>query len=163
MPSFDVVSELDMQEIDNAVNQAAKEIAQRFDFRGTNSELTLDKKEKLVKILSNSEEKIETIYDILTSKAIKRGVDIKSFEKQKILPTTGTTLKMDLKLIEGVDKETAKKITTHIKASVVKVQAQIQDEKVRVTGKKRDDLQAMIAELKNLDVERPLQFNNFRD
>lgn len=163
MPSFDIVSEINMQEIDNSVNQTSKEISQRFDFRGTNSVIELDKKEKIIKILANSEQKIDTIFDLLQGKAIKRGLDIKCFDRQKIIPTTGTTLKLDVKLVEGIDKETAKKITTHVKECGLKLQAQIQDEKVRVTGKKRDDLQELMAQLKQLSLERPLQFNNFRE
>lgn len=163
MPSFDVVSEIDLQEVDNAVNQTAKEIIQRFDFKGTGSEITYDKTLKKLKLLSNSEPKMATLIDILRSKAIKRGLDIRSLKVGKIEPTTGTQLKCEISLVEGIDKEAAKKITKFIKESGLKVQAAIQDEKVRISGKKRDDLQEAIQSLKAQDFEVGLQFNNFRD
>jgi uncharacterized protein YajQ (UPF0234 family) len=163
MPSFDIVSELNMQEVDNAVNQTAKEIAQRFDFRGTNSEVTLDKTAKLIKIASNDEEKIDNIVGVLQTKAIKRGLDINLFDVGKKEPATGRSLRCEVKLKEGIDKETAKKIVAYVKELATKVQPAIHDDKVRVTGKKRDDLQDVIAALKAKSFDLPLQFNNFRD
>ena len=163
MPSFDVVSELNMQELDNAVNQAAREISQRFDFRGTGSEVTLDKTKKTIKVLSNSEDKVDDIIGVLQSKAIKRGLDIKIFDVGKKEPASGMTLRCEVKLIEGIDKDNAKKITSFIKELPIKVQAAIQDEKVRVTSKKRDDLQEVMQALRSHSFDVPLQFDNFRE
>lgn len=163
MPSFDIVSEINLQEVDNAVNQAAKEIATRFDFRGTGSEISFDKITKIIKLSSNSEDKIENIISVLQSKAIKRGIDIKSLKKNKIEPAGGQTMRCNLNLVEGIDKENAKKITAFIKDLKIKVQAAIHDDKVRVTSKKRDDLQEAIQNLKKQNFEVPLQFNNFRE
>jgi uncharacterized protein YajQ (UPF0234 family) len=163
MPSFDVVSELDLQEVDNAVNQTSKEISQRFDFRGTDSKIEFDRNTKCINLISNSEEKIENIVSVLQSKAVKRSIDLKAFHVGKPSPMTGNLHKCAVKLIEGIEKETAKKITKYIKDLKLKVQAAIHDDKVRVTGKKRDFLQEVIGELKNHNFEVPLQFNNFRD
>jgi uncharacterized protein YajQ (UPF0234 family) len=163
MPSFDIVSDLNMQEVDNAVNQAAKEIAQRFDFRGTNSEVALDKTQKIIKILSVGDEKVDNIVGVLQSKAIKRGLDIALLDVGKKEPTSGRMVRCEVKLKEGIDKDTAKKIVAFIKELGAKVQASIHDNKVRVTGKKRDDLQEVIQALKDKNFELPLQFDNFRD
>jgi uncharacterized protein YajQ (UPF0234 family) len=163
MPSFDIVSELNMQEIDNAVNQTAKEIAQRFDFRGTNSEVTLDKTQKIVKILSVGEEKVDNIVGVLQSKAIKRGLDIALLDVGKKEPASGRLVRCEVKLKEGIDKDPAKKIVAFIKELATKVQAAIHDNKIRVTGKKRDDLQEVIQAVKGKNFELPLQFDNFRD
>lgn len=163
MPSFDVVSELNMQEVDNAVNQTVKEIANRFDFRGTNSELTLDKTAKKITMRSDSEDKLDALTDILRGKLIKRGVDIRALDLGKKEAATGRTLRCEVALKSGIDKDAAKKITTFIRDSKVKVQAQIQDEKVRVTGKQRDDLQTMMQQLRAEDFGLALQFDNFRD
>jgi uncharacterized protein YajQ (UPF0234 family) len=163
MPSFDAVSELDMQEVDNAVNQVVKEIANRFDFRGTNSELELDKVTRKITMRSDSEDKLEALTDILRGKLIKRGVDIRTLDIGKREAATGRTLRCEVQLKNGIDKEAAKKVTTFIRDSKIKVTAQIQDEKVRITGKKRDDLQDIMAKLKAEDFGLPLQFENFRD
>lgn len=163
MPSFDIVSELNMQEVDNAVNQTAKEIAQRFDFRGTDSEMTLDKTEKLIKIKSNGEEKIDNILSVLQSKAIKRGLDIKILDVGKKEPATGKSWRCEVKLKEGIDKDNAKKIVAFIKDTGFKVQAAIHDDKVRVTGKQRDDLQTVMGAVKEKGFDVPVQFNNFRE
>lgn len=163
MPSFDIVSELNMQEVDNAVNQTAREISQRFDFRGTNSEVTLDKTKKTIKIVSMGEEKVDDIIGVLQSKVIKRGLDIKILEVGKKEPASGRQVRCEVKLKEGIDKDNAKKITSFIKDLATKVQASIQDEKVRVTGKKRDDLQDVMQAIKGHGFDVPLQFNNFRE
>ena len=163
MPSFDIVSELDFQEVDNAVNQASKEIASRFDFRGANALVNLDRSEKKIKISANSEQKVQDIIGVLQSKAIKRGVDIKSLKAGKIEPAGGMTHRCVLDLVEGIEKEQAKKITSFIKDLAIKVQAAIHDDKVRVTSKKRDDLQSVIQSVRAHSFEVPLQFNNFRD
>ena len=163
MPSFDIVSELNLQEIDNAVNQATKEISTRFDFRGTGSEIVFDKVTKTIKLSSNHEDKIEGMIGVLQSKAIKRGIDIRCLKKNKIEAATGKTLRCTVTLVEGIDKENGKKINSFIKDLEIKVQSAIHDDKIRVTGKKRDDLQNVIQSLKGENFECPLQFNNFRE
>lgn len=162
MPSFDIVSEVNLQELDNAVNQAAKEIATRFDFRGAQAEISLDKPKKLITLVANSDEKVENMFSVLQSKAIKRGIDILCFDAKKIEPKGGNLLKQDVTLKEGIDKEKAKKINVFIKNLKIKVQSAIHDEKIRVTGKSRDDLQDAIQALKAENFELPLQFENFR-
>lgn len=163
MPSFDIVSELDLQEIDNAVNQVDRELTQRYDFKGTQASIEFDRKNSTITLKANSEQKLETIVDILQSKVIKRGLDIKSLKPGKAEAMGGQMQKIVIELIEGIDKEQAKKITKFIKDTKMKVQASIQDDKVRVTGKKRDDLQEAIQALKQESFELPLQYNNFRD
>jgi len=161
MPSFDVVSEVNKQEIDNAVNQTTKEIAQRYDFKGSKTELRLDKDN--IHVVSDNETKIKAVVEILQTKAMRRGIDIKALSVGKIEPASGSLVKCDVKVLEGIETEKAKKLTQAIKDSKLKVQAQIQDNQVRITGKKKDDLQEAIALLKGTDFELPLQFKNFRD
>jgi cyclic-di-GMP-binding protein len=161
MPSFDIVSEVDKQEVDNAVNQVMKEVAQRYDFKGSKTQVTLEK--DLIKILSDDDYKMKTVQEILMSKAFKRGIDIKSLEFGKVEAAGGQMLRCEVKIIQGIDSEKAKKIVAAIKDSKIKVQAQIQDNQVRVTGKKRDDLQEVIALAKGKDFGLALQFKNFRD
>jgi len=161
MPSFDAVSEVDHQEVDNAVNQATKEIQQRYDFKGTKTEIKLDKNN--IHVVSDNETKMKAVIEILQTKAMRRGIDIKSLSVGKIEPAGGQLVKCDVKVLEGIETEKAKKLTAAIKDSKLKVQAQIQDNQVRVTGKKRDDLQEAIALLKGQDFGIPLQFKNFRD
>jgi Uncharacterized protein conserved in bacteria len=161
MPSFDVVSEVNRQEIDNAVNQAKKEILQRYDFKGSKTELNLEK--EFIKILSDDDYKMKTTQEILMSKSVKRGIDLKSLEFGKIEPAGGQMLRCEVKVIEGIETEKAKKIVAALKDSKLKVQAQIQDNQVRVTGKKKDDLQDAMALIKAGDFGLALQFKNFRD
>ncbi len=161
MPSFDVVSEVNMQEVDNAINQVTKEVAQRYDFKGTKTTLTLDKDQ--IHIISDDDYKMKAVIDILLSKSVRRGVDIKSLEIGKAEPAGGSLVKCDVKIIQGIETEKAKKMTQAIRDSKIKVQAQIQDEQVRVTGKKRDDLQEVMGLLKGQDFGVALQFKNFRD
>lgn len=161
MPSFDAVSEVDHQEVDNAVNQATKEIQQRYDFKGTKTEIKLDKNN--IHVVSDNETKMKAVIEILQTKAMRRGIDIKSLSVGKIEPAGGQLVKCDIKVLEGIETEKAKKLTAAIKESKLKVQAQIQDNQVRVTGKKRDDLQEAIALLRGQDFGIPLQFKNFRD
>lgn len=163
MPSFDVISEVNLQEIDNAVNQAYKEISQRFDFRGTDSKIEFDRHSKIINLFSNSEKKVDDIISVLYGKAIKRQVDLKAFSKGKIVPMSGFTHKCVIQLIQGIEKETAKKIVKFVKEMKIKAQASIHEEKVRVTAKKRDDLQEVISAIKGQNFELPLQFDNFRD
>lgn len=160
MPSFDIVSEINLQEADNAVNQAKKEIEGRYDFRGSKSELQWDKKEII--ILGDDEYKMGAMKDILQSKLHKRGIDIKSLKFEKIEPAGGQMLRQKVLLVQGIEKEIAKEIIKQVKDSKLKVQAQIMDDKVRVTSKSIDELQSTMALIKKTSFEVPLQFNNMR-
>ena len=159
-PSFDIVSELDMQELDNAVNQAVKELTSRFDFKGSKS--SIERKDADITLASDSEGKLQSVVDILESKMIKRGLSVKSLEYAKIEPASGNTVRQRVKVKQGIDQDNAKKIVKLIKDSKIKVQAAIQGDQVRVTGKNRDDLQAVIALLRNADLSVDLQFTNYR-
>ncbi len=161
MPSFDIVSELDFQEVDNAVNIATKEINSRYDFKNSKSELKMEK--EVLKILADDDYKMGAIKEILLSKLTKRGIDIQALEFGKIEPAAGSSLRCEVKLISGIETEKAKEINKAIKESKIKVNAQIQDEQIRVSGKNRDDLQATMALIKGKDFKIPLQFRNFRD
>ena len=161
MPSFDVVSELDHHEVDNAVDQAKRELAQRYDFKGTES--TVEKTEEGLVIRSNSEGRLDAARDVLESKMVRRKVSQKSLDAQKPQPAGGSMWRQLIKLKEGIDKEKAKAIVKFVKESKLKVQAAIQGDELRITGKKRDDLQACIAALKAEDFDLPLKFKNFRD
>lgn len=163
MPSFDVVSQVNWQEVDNAINQAAREISQRFDFRGTQSSVTLDKTTKTIQLASNSADRLDVVLSVLQSKAHKRGIDLKVFKAGKKIPAGGQIFKQDVTLTEGIDKECARLVTSRIKELDIKVQPSIQGDQLRVTGKKRDDLQEVIAALKSAPFSVPLQFINFRD
>jgi uncharacterized protein YajQ (UPF0234 family) len=165
MPSFDVSSEIDWQEFDNAVNQATKELAQRYDFKGVKSEIKLDQKEKNVTLWCSEEAKLEALNDIFQSKLIKRGISLLSLDYQTEEPAFGGSVRQVVLIQAGVSKEKGKEIIAAIKESKLKVQAQIQDEKVRVTGKNRDDLQSTIAHLKSQQdqIKVPMQFGNFRE
>ncbi len=158
--SFDIVSETDLQEVSNAVNQAMKEIGQRFDFRGSVSAITWENGE--LKMVSDDEFKMENVVDIFKTKAVKRNLSLKSFEYGKLEPAAKGTVRRMVKIKRGISKENAKKITALIKNSKLKVTTQIQDDQVRVSGKNKDDLQQVIALLKKADLEIDLQFQNFR-
>jgi hypothetical protein len=162
MPSFDIVSELDMMEVDNAVNQAAKEIGQRFDFRGGKSELQLEKEQKRIKIIADDEMKLRSIHQILQTKLAKRDLDLRCLDYGQEEEASGGVIRQFISLKAGISKEDAKTITKQIKDSNLKVQAQIQGEQVRVTGKKIDDLQAVIAHLKEASLKIAVQFVNMR-
>ncbi len=165
MPSFDVSSEVDWQELDNAVNQASKESSQRYDFKGIKVELTLDRKAKTLTLWCSQDDKLEALTDILHSKLIKRGISLFTLEYGDKESAFGGSVRQVAKVQSGISKEKGKEIIAAIKDSKLKVQAQIQDEQVRVTGKNRDDLQSAIAQLKsNQDaLKLSLQFGNFRD
>lgn len=160
MPSFDIVSEVNMQEADNAVNQAMKEIEQRYDFRGSKSEIQWDKKE--ITLIGDDDYKMGAMKDVLQSKFHRRNIDMKSLEFSDVEPAGGSLLRQKIKIVQGVDKEVAKEITKAIKDSKLKVQAQIVDDKVRVTSKSIDELQETMAFIKNKGFSVPLQFNNMR-
>lgn len=160
-PSFDVVSEVDMQEVSNAVNQTVKEITQRFDFKGTKSTVEIENG-NAIKIVTEDDTRMRNIVDILQSKFIKRGVAIKNLEYGKVEPAAGGMVRQSIRVKQGIDAEIAKKITKDIKNLKIKVQTQLQDDQIRVSGKKIDDLQAVIAFLKGQDYGVELQFSNFR-
>jgi len=158
--SFDIVSKVDMQELNNAVRQAEKEIETRFDFKGSKSSITIEKDELVV--VSDDEYKLKSVIDILQSKMVKRGVPIRNLEYGKIEPAAMGTVRQRIKLKQGIDQEAAKKINTMIRDSKLKVKSQIQGDQIRVSGKSRDDLQAVIRMLKAADVGLELQFTNYR-
>lgn len=165
MPSFDVSSDVDWQEVDNAVNQTVKEIGQRFDFRGVKTEVTFDKKLKTILLWASVPEKLDAVEDTLHNKLIKRGISLLSLEKLPQEDGFGGSARVTIKIQAGVSKEKGKEIMATLKDSKLKVQGQIQDEKVRVTGKSRDDLQGAIQYLKGKqdELKIPMQFGNFRD
>jgi uncharacterized protein YajQ (UPF0234 family) len=158
--SFDIVSELSMPEVTNAVEQATKEINQRFDFKGSISAITLEKDE--IVLVSEDEGKLQSVIRVMEERAVKRGISLKAFDYQPVEPATGATIRQRIKLKQGIPTDKAKQIVKAIKGMKIKVQASIQGEQVRVSGKKRDDLQAVMAMLKESDQGLPLQFNNFR-
>jgi len=162
VPSFDVVCELDLQEVDNAVNQAGKEISTRYDFRGGNSSIKFDREKKNIVILADDDMKLRAIHEILETKLMKRNVDCRSLTYGNEESASGNIIRQSVSLISGLSKEDAKKVTKLIKDSKLKVQAQIQDDQVRVTAKKIDDLQAVMSSLKNSDIGLPLQYVNMR-
>jgi cyclic-di-GMP-binding protein len=160
--SFDIVSELNVQEMDNAVNQAIKEITTRYDFKGTAASVSFDRKLKELTLTADAEQQLEAVRKVLVEKMIKRGVDPKSMDAQKVEQATHKTVRQQVKLKSGIDKETAKTIQKAIKDLKLKVNASIQGEALRVSGSKKDDLQAVMAHLRANPMGIPLQFNNFR-
>lgn len=158
--SFDIVSEFDMQEMDNAINQTKKEIITRYDFKGSKAEVNLTKES--ITLSAENDSKINAMADILQSKAIKRGLSLKIFDYGKIETTAGSMVKQVITLKQGINQDIAKKIIKEIKESKLKVQSQIQGEVVRVTAKNIDDLQTVITLLKEKDLDTPLQFINYR-
>jgi hypothetical protein len=160
MASFDIVSEINIQEVDNAVNQARKEVEGRYDFKGSQAEIQWDKKEII--LLAEDDYKIEAMGGILQSKIHRRGVDIKSFKFEKAEPAGGKLLRQKITIAQGIEKEVAKDIVKFIKDSKLKVQPQIMDDKVRVTAKSIDELQETIAVVRSGNFPVPLQFNNMR-
>jgi uncharacterized protein YajQ (UPF0234 family) len=161
MPSFDVVSEADMIEVRNAVDQSNKEITTRFDFKG--SDARVEQKEHELTAFADSDFQLSQVRDVLTNKLAKRKVDVRFLDEGKIEKIGGDKVKQVIKVKNGIETETAKKITKIIKESKIKVQASIQGESVRVTGAKRDDLQSAMALLRKEVADTPLEFNNFRD
>lgn len=161
MPSFDVVSRVPWGEVDNALNQARKEIAQRYDFKDTNA--SVEKTADGIVIVANSEGRVEAALDVLKSKFVRRNVSLKHLDPQKIQPAGGQMYRMLVKIREGIDREHAKKIIDLIKQTKLKVQAAIHEDTVRVSGKSKDDLQAIIRLLRGSEMDIDLQFTNFRD
>jgi len=160
--SFDIVSEINLQEVDNAITQAQKEIGTRYDFKGSAASVDFNRKDKELTLTADAEPQLESVRKVIIEKFIKRGVDPKSMDPQKIEQATHKTVRQKVKLKEGIDKDTSKKIQKTIKDLKLKVNASIQGEALRVSGAKRDDLQAVIAHLKANPIGIPLQFNNYR-
>jgi len=160
MPSFDIVSEIDLHEVTNAVEQASREVNQRFDFKGTNAKCEL--KEAVITLSAPADIQLKQMLEILKLKLSKRGIDVACMKVDEPV-TTGQVARQVITLRQGVDTELGKKLQRLIKDSKLKVQAAIQDKQVRVTGKSRDDLQDVIALVRKAELELPLQFTNFRD
>ncbi len=161
MPSFDIVSKVDPQEIDNAVNQTRKEVAQRYDFKGSQTDIEWDEKE--IRLTSEDDFRVKAVVDVLQSKMVRRNVPLKALVYGKVEPAAGSRAKQIITVQQGIDTDKARAIVKLIKDAKLKVQAQIQGDQVRVSGKKRDDLQDAIQLLKAADLDLPLQFVNFRD
>lgn len=160
--SFDVVSTVEMQEVKNAIDQTMKEIGQRFDFKGSKSELTLKEKEKTIEVLADDEYKLKAVLDILKGKCVKRNVSLKALNYGKVEQALGGTVRQNITIQSGIPDDKAKAITKTIKEGKLKVQAQIQGDQVRVQSKSKDDLQAVIALLKEQDFGIDLQYVNYR-
>ena len=160
--SFDIVSAIDLQEADNAVNQALKEIHQRYDLKDSNTSVELNKKDKNIIINSRDDYSLRSSIDILQSKFFKRGISVKALKLNDPEPAAGTRLKLKIDLQSGISKENAKKITTLVKDSKLKVTAQIQDEQVRIHGAKIDDLQTIIQLVKQAEFDFPTQYVNLK-
>jgi uncharacterized protein YajQ (UPF0234 family) len=158
--SFDVVSRVDAQELDNALNQARREIETRFDFKNSKSKIESDG--KTITLIADDEMKMKNVLDILQSKAVRRGIDIKAFDVGAIEPAASGTVRRQIKLRSGIPKDKSKELMEKIKSLKLKVNAQYQDEQIRVSGKSRDDLQRVIAALRAMNFELPLQFVNYR-
>jgi hypothetical protein len=162
MPSFDVVSEIDMQEVRNAVDQASREVANRYDFKGTDSTVELGDNE--INMHSVSEDRLDALRQVLEEKLVKRKVSLKAIDYAKVEEASGGTARQKAALVAGISTEKARTINKFIKGLGLKgVQSQVQGEQLRVSGKKRDDLQSAIAALREEDFGIPLQFTNFRD
>jgi cyclic-di-GMP-binding protein len=162
MPSFDVVSELNMMEVENGFNQAKKELAQRFDFKGTSTDLERQQ-DGAILVKANTEGRAEAAYSVLMEKLSKRGVPLEGLDPQKVEPAAGGHVRQLVKLKKGLKSEDAKKIVALVKEKGLKVQASIQGESVRITGKKKDDLQAAMQAIRAAALGIPLMFQNFRE
>lgn len=162
MPSLDIVSEVDLQTVDNAVNATKKEIENRYDFKGTGSEIDLDKKNLVVKFTTENDFRIDQMEKVLIGRFVKAKIDPQSLDLSKEIYTSGKVVKKDIPITQGIDRETAKKIVKSIKDSKLKVQAQIMDEQVRVTSKSIDNLQQVMALSRAEDYGLPLQFTNMK-
>jgi len=162
MPSFDIVNQVDLHEVDNAVNNTRKDVARRYDFRGTNTVITLDKSANSLHMVTGDDMKMESLRDMLVENFSKRKISAKNLKFGEVDRTSHGNVKRDVAINEGIDKEQARKIVKLIKDQKLKVQAAIQDNQVRVTGKKIDDLQTVIKLLKETDLPVPLQFVNMK-
>ena len=160
--SFDIVSKVDMQEVLNAINQSMKEIGQRFDFKGSKSDIQLNQDKAEITIISDDEYKLKNVIDILESKMVKRGVSLKALNYGKMEDAAGSTVRQVVSLQQGISKERAKDIVKLIKNLKLKVQTNIQDDQVRVKGKKKDDLQAVMQAVKDKEYDYNIEFANYR-
>ncbi len=160
--SFDVVSEVDPQEVDNAINQARKEVEQRYDFKGSNTKIDWNPKEHTIVLHTSDDMKLRALQEILNGKMIKRSVSLKALDYQKAEEATGMSLRQTIKIKHGLEGEQAKTVTKLVKELKMKVQAQIQGDAVRIVGKSKDDLQEAIATLRAQTFEFPIQFTNYR-
>lgn len=160
--SFDIVSELDMNEVKNAISQATMEIRQRFDFKNSKSEITLEEKDSRLVVISDDDYKLKSVLDILQSKLVKRKVSLKALDYGKVEPAAGGTVRQTIKLQQGISQDKGREIVKFLKGLGLKVQGQIMEDQVRVTGKNRDDLQTVIEELKAKDFGLELSFGNYR-
>jgi len=163
MPSFDIISSLNMQEIDNAVNIVKRDINNRYDFKGSSSSITLNKNDKYILIEGDNDYQMGAIVDMLQNRAITRKVSIKTFKYNNIENASGMKFRQRVELHSGISKENGKKINTLIKDMKLRVNSQVQGEQIRVTGKKIDDLQTIISNLKGINLNIPLQFVNMKN
>lgn len=161
MPSFDVVSEADMAEVDNAIQNVMREISVRYDFKGSQS--TVESSDGMIKVFADDDLKLNQMHEILRGQLHKRGIEPGQLDYQKVEPAAGQSVRQNILVKNGIEKELAKKIVKDIKGAKMKIQVAIQGEELRVSGKKRDDLQAAMKFIKELGLEQPLQFKNFRD
>jgi len=162
MASFDIVNELDVQELDNAVNMVKREVETRYDFRGSDTEIELNKKDKTISVVTADDMKVQAIKEMMIKNAVKRDIDGRVFEFEEPENTSKGQRKFIIKAVEGLGKDNAKKIVKMIKDEKIKVQPSIMDDRVRVQGKKLDDLQAVIQLMKASDLDVPLQFVNMK-
>lgn len=160
--SFDIVSQINLQEVDNAVNQARKEITQRYDFKGSQSSIDLNQKEKELVLLSDDEFKLKSVIDVLQNKLIKRSVPLKALDYGTVEPAANNTVRQIIKLRVGIDKDNARLIVKMIKETKLRVQAQIMEDQVRVSGKDKDDLQSIIKMIRDANLSFATQFTNYR-
>lgn len=160
--SFDIVSDVNLQEVDNAINQARKEITQRYDFKGSRSSIDLNQKEKLVTLISDDEFKLKSVIDILQNKLIKRGVSLKALKYGTAEPSANSTVRQVVTLRVGIERDDARIIVKMIKDTKLRVQAQIMDDQIRVSGKNKDDLQTVMSTLRNAELSFAMQFTNYR-
>ena len=163
MPSFDIISKVDLQKFDNAMNAAIKEISTRYDFNQSKTKVEFDKKEMTVSVVTENDMRMKAVEGILIGRFIKQGIDSQVLDFGKEMYASGNMVKKDIKVRQGIDKETARKVVKIIKDSGKKVQPSTMDEQVRVTGKKLDDLQEIMSILEKSDVGIPLQFDNYRN
>lgn len=160
--SFDIVSEVDLSEVQNAVNQAMMEIRQRYDFKGSRSEIKLESKEARLILVSDDEHKLKTVVDVLQGKLVRRKVSLQALDYGKVEPASGNTVRQAVKLQQGIPQDKGKEIVKFLKTLGLKVQGQVMDDQVRVSGKNRDDLQSVIAALKEKDFDIAMNFTNYR-
>jgi uncharacterized protein YajQ (UPF0234 family) len=162
LPSFDIVSEVNLQEVDNAVNQARKEIGQRYDFKGSKSSIDLNQKEHMITLVSDDEFKLRSVVEVLQEKLIKRSVPVKALDYGTVEPAAGGTVRQVLRLRVGLEADDARLLVRMIKDSRLKVQTQIMEDQVRVSGKSKDDLQKVMGILRGADLKFAIQFTNYR-